>query len=75
MTDLARLPERDGWDCFVAYDGDVPAAAGGALSSPRASAGSASPRPCRNTEARRVRARSSLPGSVRAARGRLRGWP
>ena len=25
---LARLPERDGWDCFVAYDGGVPAAAG-----------------------------------------------
>ena len=25
---LARLRERDGWDCFVAYDGDVPAAAG-----------------------------------------------
>jgi acetyltransferase (GNAT) family protein len=25
---LARLPERDGWDCFVAYEDDVPAAAG-----------------------------------------------
>jgi GNAT superfamily N-acetyltransferase len=25
---LAKLPERDGWDCFVAYDGDAPAATG-----------------------------------------------
>jgi len=29
MTEwLAGLPERDGWDCFVAYDGSVPAASG-----------------------------------------------
>ena len=25
---LAQLPDRDGWDCFVAYDGNVPAATG-----------------------------------------------
>jgi GNAT superfamily N-acetyltransferase len=25
---LARLPGRDGWQCFVAYDGDEPAGAG-----------------------------------------------
>jgi GNAT superfamily N-acetyltransferase len=25
---LARLPERSGWHCFVAYDGDAPAATG-----------------------------------------------
>lgn len=25
---LAQLPEREGWDCFVAYDGAVPAATG-----------------------------------------------
>jgi GNAT superfamily N-acetyltransferase len=25
---LARLPQRDGWHCFVAFDGDEPAGAG-----------------------------------------------
>ena len=25
---LAQLPDREGWDCFVAYDGNVPAATG-----------------------------------------------
>jgi len=34
MTEwLAGLPERDGWDCFVAYDGSVPAASGALFSS------------------------------------------
>jgi GNAT superfamily N-acetyltransferase len=34
MTEwLAGLPERDGWYCFVAYDGSVPAASGALFSS------------------------------------------
>ena len=75
MRRLARpAPGREGWDCFIAYDGEASRRRPARSTSARASAGSASPRPCRSTAGAARRARCSRPGSVRPPRRAAR-WP
>ena len=65
---LAQLPGREGWHCFIAYDGEAPAATGAVYLSDGGAAGSASPRPSPSTAGAERRARCWRPGSGRLPR-------